>query len=211
MSEQVNHPVLVVDFGAQYYYGYLRRPTASIYYAPAWSVDITTGYNRYQQIGVDCATVLAGTNLRAELGANVTDDWSGKDGAVYNPSVVWSLGFDRDVVAGINLNVQGTGSIRVVNEGFSDRLFDVEAGTDVTKTRITAVVSKKFFRDELELKTTALYGVEKRDYYVIPAVNWTRDDVAFDLACGFFGGPRMSELGTFRNNDYLKASVTVSF
>ncbi len=200
-----------VDFGAQYFYGYLKRPSVRINIVPATSLTVETFHNPYHQIGLDCATVLAGFNLRAELGANITDDLSGDKSDVYNPSVVWSLGFDRDVVAGINLNLQGSGSVRLMDNNVGSENFDFEDGTDVTKTRITAIISKKLYRDQIELKTTAITGIEDRDYYIIPAVSWTRDDVVFEFSAGFFGGRETGELGCYDDNDYLKGSVTLSF
>ena len=115
------------------------------------------------------------------------------------------------MIAGLNLNLQGTGSVRLMDGGVGEEPFDFEDGTDMTRTRITAVVSKKLFRDELELKTTAIFGVEDGDYYLIPAASWTRDDLSFELSTGVFGGRRSGELGCYDDNDYLKASVTVSF
>ena len=200
-----------VDFGAQYFYGYLKRPSVRISIVPATSLTVETFNNPYHQIGLDCATVLAGFNLRAELGANITDDLSGDKPDVYNPSVVWSIGFDRDVIAGINLNLQGSGTVRLMEENVGNEPFDFEDGTDVTKTRITAIVSKKVYREQIELKTTAIAGVEDRDYYIIPAVSWTRDDVVFELSAGFFGGRESGELGCYDDNDYLKGSVTLNF
>lgn len=200
-----------VDFGAQYFYGCLRRPSVKVTLVPGTSLTVETLHNRFHQIGVDCAAVVAGMNLRAELGTNLTDDFTGEDPAVYNPSIVWSLGFDRDLFAGVNLNLQGTGSVRLMDDGVGTEAFDFEDATDVTKTRITAIASKKFFRDELELKTTAIVGVEDQNYYIIPAAVWTRDEVAFELSGGFFGGKNSGELGCYDENDYLRASVTVRF
>ncbi len=200
-----------VDLGAQYFYGYLKRPAVRLTVVPGTSLAVETLYNRYHQVGLDCATVLAGMNLRAELGANLTEDFDGEDPSVYNPSLVWSLGFDRDVIAGINLNLQGSGSVRLMDDGVGTDPLDFENRTDMTRTRITAVVSGKFLRDELELKTTAIYGVEDGDYYLIPAASWTRDDLSFEVSGGIFGGSRSGELGCYRDNAYLKASVTVSF
>ena len=146
-----------------------------------------------------------------KVGTNLTDDLSGDDPAVYNPSLVWSLGFDRDVLAGINVNLQGSGSVRFMDDKVGTEAFDFEDDTDPTKTRLTAIVSKKLFRDELELKTTAIVGIEDQDYYIIPAAVWTRDEVAFEISGGFFGGKESGELGCYDENDYLRASITVSF
>ncbi len=200
-----------VDFGAQYFYGYLKRPSVRVIIVPATSLTVETFHNPYHQIGLDCATVFAGFNFRVEVGANITRDLSGDKPDVYNPSVVWSFGFDRDVIAGINLNLQGSGSVRLLDNKVGSESFDFEDGTEMTKTRITAIVSKKVYREQIELKTTAIADVEDRDYYIIPAVSWTRDDVVFELAAGFFGGRESGELGCYDDNDYLKGSVTLNF
>ncbi|MDR2143073.1 MAG: hypothetical protein LBP29_01730, partial [Treponema sp.] len=102
------------DLGFQYYTGYFYRPAVNAVVSPVlprFNVD----YNRYHQIGVDYAQVLFGFNLRAELGINLTSDPKGGDPAVENPAIVYSLGFDRDLFLGINLNLQGNGKIRLMN------------------------------------------------------------------------------------------------
>jgi hypothetical protein len=107
----------------------------------------TFAYNPYHQIGLDYAQVIAGLNLRAELAANITEDLSGDDGGVYNPS----LGFDRDLFSGVNLNLQCGETIRLL-DGEITTLHDIEADSDISSTRISAALSKKFLRDELDVK-----------------------------------------------------------
>jgi hypothetical protein len=211
------------DFGFQYYYGRLPRPAFSInldnfiptiYLGPPdpEKIEISMGYNFYHQIGVDFARVVAGFNLRAEAALNLTSDTDGTDGGVYNPFFAWSLGFDRDLVWGINLNLQGNGSIRLFQSKLGDNmLVDMEAGKDLSSTRITAILSKKFFRDELELKATGLWGIEDKDFLIIPAVIWSKNDVTAELAAGFFGGDRAGELGQYKDNSYLKVALGYSF
>ncbi|MDR1219209.1 MAG: hypothetical protein LBK73_06310, partial [Treponema sp.] len=101
------------DIGAQYYYGRMTTPVVIM------TVDtppvVTFAYNPYHQIGLDYAQVIAGFNLRAEAAANITEDLAGDDGAVHNPSLAWSLGFDRDIFAGINLNLQCNETIRLLD------------------------------------------------------------------------------------------------
>jgi hypothetical protein len=62
---------------------------------------------------------LSGFNLRAELAANITEDIAGDDGAVYNPSLAWSLGFDRSLVAGIRATLQCNETIRLLDKNLS--------------------------------------------------------------------------------------------
>jgi hypothetical protein len=205
------------DLGFQYYYGRLPRPFYNIRQDkflltgnPKDIIDI--GYNEYHQIGTDFARVIGGFNVRAEAGANITSDLSGDEGSVYNPAIVWSLGFDRDMVWGINLNLQGNGSIRLMhNKIGNDPMTDTEAEADMTSTRITAILSKKFFQDELELKTTALWGIEDRDFLVMPAVIWSRNDIRAEVSAGFFGGDRDGELGQYRKNHFVKTVLTYTF
>ncbi|MDR2553391.1 MAG: hypothetical protein LBD31_09545 [Treponema sp.] len=212
------------DLGIQYYFGRLPRPAVTVDLddflaslpgggtSNPQTIGVNIDYNCFHQIGVDYAQVLGGFNVRAEAGANITGDLQGDDGRVYNPALVWSLGFDRDLFRGINLNLQGNGSVRLMQNKTGDNaLADTEAGKDPSSTRITAVLSRKFFRDELELKTTALWGIEDRDFYIIPALVWSKNDVTLELSAGFFGGDREGELGQYRDNHYVKTVLSYRF
>jgi hypothetical protein len=223
------------DLGVQYYSGFLPRPALRLNQAgyaallaaiqayitgatpdlpvlnPAKLLD--TAYNRYHQIGLDYAQVLFGFNLRAELAANITSDLAGDDGLIYNPSIAWSLGFDRDLpVVGINVNLQVNESIRLLDDKVgSDSLFDIEAGTKPTSTRLTASLSRTFLRDALELRATAIWGIEDKDCYIIPAVTWTKGDVAVEVSAGIFAGNKEGELGQYRDNNFITAALSYSF
>ncbi|MDR1929064.1 MAG: hypothetical protein LBQ44_00405 [Treponema sp.] len=226
------------DLGVQYYTGYFSRPSVS---GKLWfdvaplppppvvpKVAFDYGYNRFHQIGFDYARVLGGFNLRAEAGMNLTGDFSGNDAAVENPAFVWSLGFDRDLVWGINLNIQGTGSVILMYDRIQNTLaeklvqaaqtgtaqpgvMDCESGKDPSSTRITAQISKRLLRDELEIKCTALWGIEDRDFLIIPAVVWTRGDLSLEGSAGIFGGDRGGELGQYTDNTFIKAALTWKF
>ncbi|MDR0759145.1 MAG: hypothetical protein LBF74_03430, partial [Treponema sp.] len=175
-------------------------------------VDIA--YTRYHQIGVDYARVVAGFNFRGEFAANITEDLKGDDGMVYNPFLSWSLGFDRDVVWGLNVNLQVNENIRLLDSktGSGSILHpDIEADSDVTSTRLTLVLSKKFLRDELELRATGIWGIEDMDCYIIPALIWTKGDAALELSGGVFAGDKKGELGQYRNNGFIKTALTYSF
>jgi hypothetical protein len=183
---------------------------------PSGLFDIA--YNRYHQIGIDYAQVIPGinVNVRAEFAANLTEDFSGDKGLVYNPSLAWSLGFDRDIIAGsinlFNLNLQVNESIRLLHSKIgTDPLGDVEAGTRVTSTRMTAALSRKFFRDELELRTAVIWGIEDMDCYLLPAVIWTRGDLTLELAGGVFLGDESGELGQYRDNSFVRLGLSYSF
>jgi len=215
------------DIGAQYYYGRLPQPSVklSVNYATFYplpipsSIDLYTLYNPYHQIGLDYAQVLFGFNVRAEFAANITDDLKGNDGSVYNPSIAWSLGFDRDLFWGINLNFQANESIRLMHNklGSGDFMsvltnnFDIEGGSKLTATRLTAMLSKKFLHDELEVRTAVVWGIEDNDCAIMPAIIWTRGDLRFAFSGGFFAGDEKGQLGQYRDNKFLKVSLTYMF
>jgi len=203
------------DIGFQYYYGRLTRPAVSFILAPPLPIPsaINFDYNPYHQIGADWAQVLFGFNVRAELAANITYDLSGDDGSVYNPSLAWSFGFDRDLFAGINLNFQCNESIRLMHDkiGKNPLVVDTEAGKDITSTRIIAAVTKKFFRDELETRVAVMWGIEDKDFLLIPSIIWTRSAVAVELSGGIFGGNEDGEFGQFWENSFIKAALTFRF
>jgi hypothetical protein len=220
------------DIGVQYYYGWLGQAAIdmSAFAASMEKLSNASGteavhkalqhidpskiivYNSYHQIGIDWAQVLFGFNIRSELAANITNDLAGDDGAVYNPHLAWSFGFDRDLVWGINLNLQGNETIKLLYDKISDDpLLDTEAGTEMTSTRITAALSKKLLRDELELRTAALWGIEDSDFLIMPAIIWTKDAVQVELSGGFFGGNKEGGLGQYHDNDFIKVGMKYSF
>jgi hypothetical protein len=191
------------DIGFQYYYGRLSKPAVDI-------ATLSIIYNPYHQIGVDWAQVLAGFNIRAECAANITEDLDGDDGAVYNPSLAWSLGFDRDLLWGINLNLQCNETVRLFDSAINSP-YDIEADSDVTATQVIAALSKKFLRDELEARVAVIWEPEARDFLVMPSLVWTKDAAAVELSGGIFGGDKDGQFGQFRGNSFVKAALTYTF
>jgi hypothetical protein len=218
-----------VDIGGQYFYGNLFRPNVSFAkknidafiddLVSSFGASINTDllspnikYNRYHQIGIDYAQVLFDFNVRAEAAVHLTEDLKGDDGSVQNPFIAWSLGFDRDLFWGINLNLQCTETIRLLNDKVGDNpVYDAEADTDATSTRITALLSKKFLRDNLECKTTVIWDIENSGCYIIPAVLWTSGDLTSELSAGVFTGKETGELGQYWENTYIKFGIKYTF
>jgi hypothetical protein len=245
------------EIGAQYYYGRLTRPAVKYKWGsydigsllpfpipgmPA-SVPVPSGvefvYNPYHQIGIDWAQVLFGFNIRAEFAANITEDLAGDDPAIYNPHLSWSLGFDRDLVWGINLNIQCNETIRLMHDKISKdtpvdkilaeipgqfhsfipagtfdipvRPLDIEAGTDMTSTQIIAVLTKSFFRDKLEARIAVFWEIEASDCMLIPSLVWTNNAVSVELSGGFFVGDEGGQFGQYWKNSFVKTVLTYSF
>ncbi|MDR1286799.1 MAG: hypothetical protein LBK08_04245 [Treponema sp.] len=219
------------DFGAQYFFGNLFRPSYCIGGIDAFLLDFLTAlpsnprytgnfsllrfraeYNRYHQIGADWAQVLAGFNMRAELAAHITQDLAGDSGWVRNPFISWSLGFDRDTVWEINVNLQCNESIRLFGDK-KNNLFEISSwgNEPPVSTRLTLILSKKFLRDNLEVTCTGIFDPEETGFYFIPAVSWTIGEVTADLQAGVFAGKKGGELSHYRNSGYIKTALTYSF
>jgi hypothetical protein len=209
--------VLHSDIGVQYYAGFLPRLAYSIETAPhplllvPVPVKVTLDHNRYHQIGLDYAAEAAGFNIRAEAAVNITPDLSGDDPSIYNPHLLWSLGFDRKLFAEINLNLQCNEKIRLLDGRVGKKPFDIEDGASLTSTRITAELSRAFFRDTVRLSAAAIWGLEDKDALLLPSVTFVRGDAELELSAGFFLGDRDGELGQYRNNNFVKAGVTYTF
>jgi len=225
------------DIGGQYFYGHLFRPSFTLSGVDAFLDDLAAGvlgayppmvnpdyqanislispvikYNRYHQIGVDYAQVLFGFNVRAEFAVHITEDLSGDDGSVQNPFIGWSAGFDRDLIWGINLNIQCNETVRLFNDKIgTNPILDAEADTNAVSTRLTMRLSKSFFMDKLESSATVIYDVENSDYYIIPSLKWTEGNMSWKLAGGIFAGKETGELGQYWRNNYVKFGVTYSF
>jgi len=227
-----------VDIGGQYFYGNLFRPSFTISGVDAFLDDLAKGilvpyppypynpyyqgkpalispdikYTRYHQIGIDYAQVLFSFNVRAEAAIHLTEDIKGDDGSLQNPFFEWSLGFDRDLFLGINLNLQCNETIRIFDDKIGDNpILDAEADTKAVSTRLTMQLSKKFFKDNLETKATAIWDIENSDFYIIPAIVYTIGNLATELSAGFFAGKEDGDLGQYRNNSYIKVGLKYSF
>ena len=200
------------DIGVQYYYGRLATPAVTTTVAvgtPPLPV-VTFAYNPYHQIGLDYAQVIAGFNLRAEAAANITEDISGDDGAVQNPSLAWSLGFDHSLIAGVTLTLQCNETIRLL-DGEITAPQDIEADSGITSTRIIAQLSKKFLQDKLELKAVTIWEAENGAYLLMPAIIWTKNDVAVSLSSGIFTGSEEGLFGQFHDNSFIKLGIKYTF
>jgi hypothetical protein len=214
------------DIGVQYYSGYLFRPAFTMggvenlvttaqnpAAVPAAIAGLSPrfAYNRYHQIGADYTQVLFGFSFRAELAASITGDIAGDDGEVYNPSLGWSAGFDRDFF-GFTLFAEADETIRLFNSkvGGSAAL-DTEAGMSLTSTAITTRISRNFFQDKLELKISLLWNIEAGDIYLMPSAAYVMGDLRAELSGGVFAGKDGGELSQYRDNGYIKTVLKYSF
>ena len=201
-----------VDLGFQYFYGYLTTPAYDMNPASITAAGgkIPVSWNRYHQVGADMAMVLAGFNIRLEAGANLTEDMSGDDPLVYNPAIVWAAGFDRPLFAGLDLNLQAMGKVRMFHDKITSAL-DVEYGSDLTTTQIAALLSRSFARETVKIELLGLLGAEKLDYMIEPGIVFAVGDAEIALRGRYFGGDAGGDLGQYHDSSYVKLSATYKF
>lgn len=195
-----------VDWGLQYFYGYLPTPAFDGSAPPT----VTILYTRYHQIGADLAAVLGGFGLRAEAAANLTEDLSGNDPVIYNPHLAFSLGADRDVWRDLNLNLQYAGTIRLADGGITSP-FDIESDTEPFRSGLTAVAFQKLLRDKLEWRVAALWNLADADILVSPSLSWTEGDAEVKLAAGIFGGDEAGQMGQFADAAWVRLTLSYTF
>jgi hypothetical protein len=200
------------DIGFQYYYGRLSDPVMTFSGGPPPDT-VNIGYNPYHQIGADWAKVIAGFNIRAELAANLTDDFEGDEPEVYNPAIAWSLGFDRELFWGITLNLQANESIILLHNKIADDPIkqDPEAESDITATLLIGSLSKNFLHDELQVSVAGLYEIEARDFVIMPGISWTKEDIKLDCQFGVFGGDEDGQFGQYHKNNFVRVGLTYTF
>jgi hypothetical protein len=92
-----------------------------------------------------------------------------------------------------------------------DPMTEIEAGSDPTSTRLTAKLSKTFFRDELEIAAAVIWEPEDKDCLIMPAVTWKRNDVTAELAGGVFAGDKTGQFGQYRDNGFVQMRLKYSF
>ncbi|CEM63076.1 hypothetical protein DWQ65_06555 [Treponema phagedenis] len=168
-------------------------------------------YNPYHQIGIDYGTTVGPVNLRAEFAANITYDIKGNDPSVYNPSLAWNFGLDYTTPFGMMLNGTVVENIRLMQKKTNENKFDIEKGTNATNTKIVFVIDQTLLRDSLHLKLNTVVGIEDADFMICPAVSWQFGTLLVDCSLGFFGGKKTGELGQYRGNHYIKASIGYVF
>jgi hypothetical protein len=198
-----------VDFGAQYFDGYMYMPAYNKSILAEVANQLAEGrindaynlltdknhlpisYNRMHQIAVDAAFVLVGFNCRTELAANITNDLKGTNPNIYNPQLAWSFGFDRNLPWSITLNMEFNQTIRLlspVDAQAYGQYIDVEKGSKATSTRMISYISRSFLNEELAVKMVAVWDIEDGDSLLIPSVTWTRAAFEISLLAGCFVG-----------------------
>ena len=200
------------DVGLQFYYGSLPK-AGTVVASPANpnEVPVRAGHNRYSQLGADLSSAIGATTVRGEIAADITDDLSGTDGSVCNPSVLWSLGSERVLSGGLELNAQCSGSVRLMSDKVGTEKNDIESDSAPSDTTLALRLSRKFLEDRLLVSATTLYGIESSACLVKSAIAWGPASRRIELSGGVFSGSPASSLVRFLDHDYVKLTLSCDY
>jgi len=133
-------------------------------------------YDQVQVFGLEMATVLWKFNIRAEGAYYLTKDTAGDNPWIHNNSVQWVAGFDIDMPwTNMNLNVQTQGKYILNNDkigkgAYGDYDVDKDANDKYTNNKIVVNLSDSYNHDNVKVEISGIYGIERKDILVMPAL-----------------------------------------
>ncbi|MFW5842314.1 MAG: DUF1302 family protein [Spirochaetota bacterium] len=214
-----------VDLGVIYYHGFLKQPSV-VFDTPTGGPESFTeddqvllDYDRVNVFGMEYAAVLGGFNTRGELAYSLTKDISGDDPQVTNPSLGYLAGVDRDLpVSSLNVNLQlvgeivlGSGEIESNVEEQSTFDFQYDEDGEYTSHIVSLALTDSYANNRIRPEAALSYGIEDRDYYLNPSLEFSLvDDALLRLEAAFFLGEE-GYFGQFEDNDYLELRFEYAF
>ncbi len=200
-----------VDFGLQYYTGFLRDPVYDADPARlAATRHLAVDYNRYHQAGLDAAFVLADFNLRLEAAWHQSVDVPGTDPLVRNPFASAVAGLDRTFgELSVNLQAQGTWI-----QGLSGATgaYDAQKDADELTGLVAAQAAYGFANDRAELSLAGSVNAPDGDWVLIPRLAlYPVDDVTLTVGGKWFGGDPEGQLGQYAANSFAEVKASYSF
>lgn len=133
-------------------------------------------YDQVQVFGLEMATVLWKFNIRAEGAYYLTKDTAGDNPWIHNNSVQWVAGFDIDMPwTNMNLNVQTQGkyilnSNKIKEGAYAAYDVDKDASGKYTNNKIVVNLSDSYNHDNVKVEVSGIYGIERKDILVMPAL-----------------------------------------
>lgn len=199
---------LIHDIGVQYFYGRLHDVSFAIdEQQRALSVD----YNPYHHVAVDYGTAIGPVGLQAECAANITEDLTGDNPAVYNPFLAWNTSATCNAPLGFVFTAAAAERITLNHSRIGTKPFDIEQGQQPTDTVLILALAQSLLRSSLEWKVSASIGIEDADFCIRPGIHWQYGSVLIDYQFAFFGGRRTGKQGQFYNNNVMSLSVGYTF
>lgn len=176
-----------IDWGTSYYYGHYKQPSFNAgklttymqKYLANQTIEDDDKFLQYDQLqvfGLEAAFVLWKLNTRWEFAYNMTQDKDGTNQAIHNDSIAWVAGFDIDIpLHNLNLNVQETGSLVLKKDKIIEgNTYDVDYNSDnkYTRNKVIVLLSDKFLNEKLTVEAQGIYGIECKEYVIVPKIEY---------------------------------------
>lgn len=176
-----------IDWGTSYYYGHYKQPSFNAgklttymqKYLANQTIEEDDKFLQYDQLqvfGLEAAFVLWKLNTRWEFAYNMTQDKDGTNQAIHNDSIAWVAGFDIDIpLHNLNLNVQETGSLILKKDKIIEgNTYDVDYNSDnkYTRNKVIVLLSDKFLNEKLTVEAQGIYGIECKEYVIVPKIEY---------------------------------------
>jgi len=202
------------DIGASYYLGRFKTPSVAFGYSGSQVTSVETAYDVLQSFGLEGAAVCGPVNTRAEAAYYLTKDTAGQDAAVKNNRIAWLFGFDTDLpVSNLNLNIQTIGSWILKNDEILSPLdVDYDKNGHYSNNKIVFKLSDSFNHEKIKPELTFIWGIERRDYYLNPKIEYKiLDEFKIELSGLLLFGSRDGEFGSFVDNDFVQVTMKYSY
>ncbi len=212
-----------VDWSLSYFDGIDLNPDIGIDSVTSGDVNLLLSHHRIRVIGADAATVIGRYGLRAEAAYTSTEDSEGNDPEIKNPFFYMVLGVERNLMEGLNINVQYF-TRRVSHYSNPEQITDplqrsvaiqqavVSNQLDRVQHGISLRVSDKWFNDTLEAEVAGVKAFTRGDYVIRPKLTYAFSDrskgvIGIDL----FRGADNTFYGRLRDNSTLYGELRYSF
>jgi hypothetical protein len=211
-----------VDWSVSYFRGLDRWPDLSLSGLPA-APSIDKRYHRIHSIGGDTATTVAGFGLRAEMAYVHTENQDGERPDIKRPNVFLVAGGDRDIMEGLNLNIQ-----YVYRHIFSFRdpssypegpIQDIAMGnatlseqTDRNRHGFTTRLAYTGFHDLLKAELSALVYPAQGEAFLRAEVSYAiTDTINASVGVNQFLGSKETYLGSLRESSAVYGQVRFGY
>ncbi len=220
-----------LDYGFSYYRGYEKQPTidkSTLYKAQngdmASIIDIMNGnldvhYDRLDVFGIEASKVtIGGINGRFETAYYMTSDTSGKEANIKNDRIGTLIGGDRDLgefgLHNMNFNMQVKTIFLLDKSSVENNILDADydENGDYIKNTVIIKIEDKFKSDTIKPSVKFIWNVEGEDYAIMPEIEYIyRDNLYVTLGYNIYDGKETTDIGQYRDNDYIYLGLEYNF
>ncbi len=218
-AAKLDHTGGAIDWSVSYYYGLNVIPIGR----PLSPVQAQLVHTRLHVIGADAAKNFGRYGVRGEMAYTQTQDPSGSDPFIINPSFMYVLGVDRDITEDLNINVQAyqrfiinfhdpfaiqdplQRNVAVLSDTFNQQLNQYQGG-------FTSRIKATWLNKTLEGELLGMLNLPRRDFFLRPSLAYAFTDmwrgyIGWDI----YNGQRNSFFGRLEPNTAFFVEVRAIF